>query len=613
MKINKIISAVVYNLCLSTASLDSEISYKKINDAERFVQWQVKELPVILKSAIYCLFLLFEVHALIRYRRSSTQLSFHDRGAHLDSWKSGRFRFQKQWVRLIESLSILSYFSPKETQSETPVNQSKTFELRSLINASSGCMKVSETIIIDCCVIGAGPGGAITAATLAMHGKNVLLIEEGESFHVRDYSDFSIQEMIHKYRNHGILATLGQANIAYAEGNCLGGGSEINSGLYHRTPLEVLETWEKEYAVKGISFEELEPHFQAIEQRLSISYMPGILPKSSLKLKEGAQSLNWAALEIPRWFSYDDSGGTKQSMTQSYLPDFLQHGGSVLTRTYAEKLTKLGETWQIEGTYTDIGVAKKVKIIAKSVFLACGSIQTPTLLQKSRLSPTAGKQFQLHPTLKITALFPEKINTGNPSVPVHQVKEFSPLQSFGCSISSVPHLALSLLDYPDALRTLNKTWQNMATYYAMIKPQGKGTIKVIPGLREPIVTYQLTSEDYKNLQDGLSKLAKILQHAGAIEMYPSLSMGKKWQLGDASPHWGASDKDMQLMSIHLFSSCPMGENRSICTTDSYGKVHGYSNLYIADGSILPTALGVNPQGTILALARRNALHFLEEQ
>ncbi|OQB91089.1 MAG: Cholesterol oxidase precursor [Verrucomicrobia bacterium ADurb.Bin118] len=64
------------------------------------------------------------------------------------------------------------------------------------------------------------------------------------------------------------------------------------------------------------------------------------------------------------------------------------------------------------------------------------------------------------------------------------------------------------------------------------------------------------------------------------------------------------------MTIHLFSSCPMGEDRKRCATDSFGRLHGFTNLRINDASLLCTAPGVNPQGTIMALARRNVLQFL---
>ena len=65
-----------------------------------------------------------------------------------------------------------------------------------------------------------------------------------------------------------------------------------------------------------------------------------------------------------------------------------------------------------------------------------------------------------------------------------------------------------------------------------------------------------------------------------------------------------------LMTVHLFSSCPMGEASECCAVDSFGEVHGSRNLLINDGSILCSAPGVNPQGSIMAIARRNALHFV---
>ena len=54
----------------------------------------------------------------------------------------------------------------------------------------------------------------------------------------------------------------------------------------------------------------------------------------------------------------------------------------------------------------------------------------------------------------------------------------------------------------------------------------------------------------------------------------------------------------------------MGEQRDRAVTDSYGRVHGQERLWVADASLLPTAPGVNPQGSVMAFARRNALHLL---
>jgi choline dehydrogenase-like flavoprotein len=45
-------------------------------------------------------------------------------------------------------------------------------------------------------------------------------------------------------------------------------------------------------------------------------------------------------------------------------------------------------------------------------------------------------------------------------------------------------------------------------------------------------------------------------------------------------------------------------------TDSYGKLHGYENIFVADASIIPEAPGVNPQITVMGLAYRVADAFL---
>ena len=66
------------------------------------------------------------------------------------------------------------------------------------------------------------------------------------------------------------------------------------------------------------------------------------------------------------------------------------------------------------------------------------------------------------------------------------------------------------------------------------------------------------------------------------------------------------------MTIHLFSSCPIGERQDRCVANSYGKVFGHEGLFISDGSMLPSAPGVNPQGTIMAFAHRNIEKIIAE-
>jgi choline dehydrogenase-like flavoprotein len=222
----------------------------------------------------------------------------------------------------------------------------------------------------------------------------------------------------------------------------------------------------------------------------------------------------------------------------------------------------------------------------------------------------------MHPTVKVVARFPDAINSrdiGVPlGVPVHQVKEFSPRLSFGCSISGAPYLSLAMLDHPAHAREVEGGWPHMAIYYAMITG-GSGSVRRVPGYRDALVRYALGEAEMRDLADGTRKLCGLLFAAGAEVLYPTVD--------GAAPLTGIDDVSKvadplpqgrtSLMTIHLFSSCPMGEDRRRCVADSFGHVHGHDGLYIADASLLCTAPGVNPQGSIMAFARRNALRFLD--
>ena len=111
----------------------------------------------------------------------------------------------------------------------------------------------------------------------------------------------------------------------------------------------------------------------------------------------------------------------------------------------------------------------------------------------------------------------------------------------------------------------------------------------------------------------LRKICLLLFEAGAESIYPSIrGFGVLKSVDEINqiPRLLPRDKT-NIMTIHLMSSCPMGEDEKICATDSFGKVYGYDNLYINDGSLLCSAPGVNPQGSIMVVALRNVNHFLE--
>ena len=93
----------------------------------------------------------------------------------------------------------------------------------------------------DCIVIGSGPGGCTAAKELAKKGKTVLILEKGNS--KGNIEDFSLKEMRENYRYGGVSFTVGNSLIKFVEGQVAGGGSSVNSGLYHRIPENILKNW----------------------------------------------------------------------------------------------------------------------------------------------------------------------------------------------------------------------------------------------------------------------------------------------------------------------------------------------------------------------------------
>ncbi|MGB3536386.1 MAG: GMC family oxidoreductase [Microcoleaceae cyanobacterium] len=473
----------------------------------------------------------------------------------------------------------------------------------------------NQTINCEIAVIGSGPGGAITACLLAEAGRDVLLIEEGDFLPLESCAPFSKQEMVQKYRNGGLTAAFGKPKIQYVEGRCVGGGSEINSGLYHRTPIEILEKWQTEFEVDALTETDLKPHFEACEKAVHVCNLPGKPPAASMKLYQGAMQLGWNAVEVPRWFRYDTvidvnktPKGTRQSMTKTFIPRALNAGCKLLENTKINRLKKQSKKWVLLGK---LETKYPVKIIAETVFICCGAIQTPALLRRSGIEQNIGNSLQMHPTVKVIAKFPEVVNSIDMGVPVHQVKQFAKY-SFGCSISSPPYLTVGMNDYPQDSAEVHKNWQKMAIYYAMITGEGKGSIRCIPGYQDPIVRYRLTQQDLTYLSRSLNQLCSLLLEVNAEALYPSISkfkkIAKRQNLSNIPQT--LSKNNTNLMTVHIFSSCPMGENLQKCAVNSFGKIHNFDNLYINDASLLCTAPGVNPQGSIMAIARRNVLQFL---
>lgn len=474
----------------------------------------------------------------------------------------------------------------------------------------------SPRLVTDVLVIGSGAGGATTAALLAEAGFDVVVVEEGPWVEQDEVRPFSLEQMDRQYRSGGVTVALGLPSIAYTEGRCAGGGTEVNSGLYFRPPADLIERWRAEYSIDDLVLDEIDQIADEIETTLSVSTVPGRATPASERLRCGAVQLGWRQSEIPRWMTYPPGGdavtGARQSMTRTYLPRAVAAGARMVVGCRVDRLVSLGSrALAAEVTHADGSTGT---IRCRHVFVCGGAIQSPALLQRSGIRGLVGRSLAVHPTVKLAARFADQVNVPD-DVPVHQVKEFAPDLSFGGSASHPGLVALALSDQWSTFAPAVVDWPRMSVYYAAITSQGRGTVHAVPGLRDPLVTYRLSRRDRALLGSGLARLSLLMLEAGADAVFPSFRgapcVRTRADLAEMTQRFSAAKAGV--MTVHLCSTVPLGEDRRRCAADSFGRVHGTTNVWVNDASLLPTAPGVNPQATVMAIATRNARRFIESK
>jgi choline dehydrogenase-like flavoprotein len=466
-------------------------------------------------------------------------------------------------------------------------------------------------------VIGSGPGGATSAALLAEAGHDVLMVEEGGHFGHDSAPAYSMAEMDQKYRNGGLTPAFGQTKVTYVEGRCVGGGSEINAALAHPPMARTLEDWRERFAITDFGPEALQPYFDDVARECSVASQPGPLDPASMVIREGSQALGWASSEVQRFWQYPEGGGKglRQSMTVTLVPRLLAAGGRLMPRTSIRKLAmRGGQAREAIGTTRDAqGRRQRVRIRFDKVFVCGGPTQTPLVLRRSGLRGRIGDGLRLHPMVRVAARFDREVNDPSAGVPVEQVVHFKPDLTLGCSHAALPHLVMWLGGQVEDREAKLEDWRKIALFYVLVTGKGEGKVRNIPGFDESFTSYPCGDPDLASIGDGLHKLGTLLFEAGAVELFNPVpgraSVTRPDQLD--SLRTGLPHGQLTVSAIHLFGTCPMGGDPSRAVVDSWGKLNDTDNIWVNDASILPDCTGVNPQLTLMALARRNVAHWLE--
>jgi choline dehydrogenase-like flavoprotein len=466
-------------------------------------------------------------------------------------------------------------------------------------------------------VIGTGAGGSVAGTFLAEKDFDVIFIEEGTYFPTSSFTN-KVGDMTAKlYRNRGISPLIGKPLVALAEGRCVGGGTVINGEGLFRTPQRILDEWSKDHGLEGYSYSALEKHFETIEKDLNVVAKSISKEKKtnldSQKLIEGAKRLNWRTEFVPRAAKdckYTNScsigcpTGAKQSTLVSYLPRALEAGAKIFSDCRVIKVNhSKGTAYSVIAEITKNNKKQKIEVKFDYLVIAGGAIQTPHLLNKSRMSKNAGKKLEFHMNVKVIARLKDSVYAEKGTMFPVQIHEFENEDCYiNTSAMKPSYLAMSLATYGNevidkAIHSYNK----MAILNTTMRVKSKAHIYSRAG-KNPLVWYKFDSSDLLRIKTNIKRMCQVLFEAGAVEIYLPIKGLSLTSIGDLDRLINKiKPKDIDISTVHMMASCPMGVDPKKSIVNLNGNLWGMENVLIADASILPTSIGQSPQETIMAM------------
>jgi choline dehydrogenase-like flavoprotein len=480
----------------------------------------------------------------------------------------------------------------------------------------------------DAVVVGTGAGGATAAARLRQAGRDVLMLEEGALHRTETFTTDPATMIRRLYRDAGTSMILGNPPIIFAEGRCVGGSTVINGGMTWRTPEAVLDRWEHDLGLVGFGPRAMEPYFAAAERILHAEpNHEDTFGRNTHLFVRGAEALGWPPARAPRNMrrcvglnncALGCPTGAKQSMLVTQVPGALAAGAALLTDARVDRVLwrgtrAVGVRGRLLGP--DGRPHRRFEVRAPLVVLAAGARHTPGLLRRSGLRARAiGRGLHTHPNAKCVGIFDERID---PWIGTHQAFHIHHFLSEGILIgyAAVPPglLAAALPGLGPEHAEWMAQYNHMLTAATLVDDETEG--RVVMGLdRQPYMMQTLGTADLERLHRGVRLTAELLFAAGARKVllpFADLAVldgpGELPRI-DARPR---VRETIELMTVHIMGSARMAVDPVRGATDPDGAVHGSRGLVVADASVLPSSIGVNPQETIVAVTLRNVERWLD--
>jgi choline dehydrogenase-like flavoprotein len=588
--------------------------------------------PASMVQGYRALLVALESSALVSYRRRFGQLALPEQLALLESWRCAGVARRLGLRALMAPLKVAHFDDPGFYRSIGCVYEfdaARPEKPRHVRERSHGPDEMTEDMEIECdvVVVGTGAGGAVVAKELAEMGHAVIMLEDGDYFDRSHFNGRPFDMQRKMYRKGGATFAIGNVGIPLPMGRTVGGTTTINAGTCYRPPGRILAKWRQEMGLGEFTDAHMEPYFERVESTIGVTearaeYLGG----AARVIARGCDRLGYHHKPLRRNAPDCDGKGVccfgcptdaKRSTNVSYVPMAMRAGAELfycakVVRILTEGDRATGVVARIRGRGEgELEPPRTLTVRARAVVLSCGTIMTPVLLQQNRLcnsSGQLGRNLSIHPAAGGLGVFDERI-AGYDGIPQgYAIEEFrdegllfegasAPLEIM---MTAIPFVGSKLIE-------LAESWEHVAMFGFMVEDTSRGRVRTIRG--EPVITYMLNDTDVARLKRGVEILARVFLAAGARRVHPPVhgfdEISSEADLARFR-RTRIMAREFELSAYHPLGTARMGSDPRRSVIDSNHESHDVTNLYIVDGSSVPSSLAANPMVTIMAMATRAA-------
>ncbi|MGK5084484.1 GMC family oxidoreductase [Bdellovibrionota bacterium FG-1] len=449
----------------------------------------------------------------------------------------------------------------------------------------------------DFAVIGSGVSGGRVAHELVFGGAKCLLIEAGREYSAHTFPSNEMDYSTQMFWGGGLEVSV-RGDLGFLRAKCLGGTSIVNQALLD--PFDDI-AWDDWKARSGISFlnrAEMTPYYDLSSRAILQSSIPVEFYNKNAKIFTKALDQlgrKWKPLNRAQGDCKLDKGtdcivclggcprDSKQSSLVTTIRKAREKGLEV--ESDFDVQTVIHERDQVRIIGLQRGVHKE--LVVRKVVLAAGAVGNTAILLRSGLGkqlPALGTQFSCHPQFMSYGVFAERVDAHKGAFQCVKSDEPSYRQK-GFKLENVfaPPVATAIImpGYGRQQMAQMKKYRHIASMEVAVRdePLGRITMSKCGKLK---VDKPLTQQDRNRIKAGRGEIRELFLAVGAKEVIEC----------------------DQGFGLHLMGGCVMGTDSARSVVSPEFKVHGLPNLFAADSSVFPSAPGINPSFTIMALSQK---------